>query len=380
MASPKPTLRTTRSGTTATFPVYRKPVRRTGRPKKNLRSQPTTPETQNTRPEVSLADWVTSFSEEELNQKLQRFHLSCEGSIMARQLRLHSFMGGNQPIPHNPPSTGSARRPDELLNQVRKWNLHYDGKSDAIAFMERLDELIMEYEISREDMLRALPELFRGQASLWHRNCRDRWMNWMDFCADFESFFYPPSYTDSLDDAIHRRYQKPEESGKDFIVALQTLLRRRGGYSAFDEVSIIYKHLSPNYRQYIRRMDVHDITNLIAQVYEYEELMKETKELKNPARRTTIHAADVQNHSETPPVNRYSTGPQTSPAAARNSNFICWKCGIPGHTRYECRNQPRLFCSRCLRPDVLSRDCRCPSRHQGNGRRVGPSPDCPNPQ
>jgi hypothetical protein len=34
-----------------------------------------------------------------------------------------------------------------LCNQVRKWNIRFDGYADPVSFMERLNELIEAYEI-----------------------------------------------------------------------------------------------------------------------------------------------------------------------------------------------------------------------------------------
>ncbi|KMQ87323.1 hypothetical protein RF55_13420 [Lasius niger] len=67
-------------------------------------------------------------------------------------------------------------RPDPVivLNQIRKWGLHFDGK-DPFAFLERLDELKRAYGYTGNLLLLGVPELLRGDPLLWYRNNRDFW-------------------------------------------------------------------------------------------------------------------------------------------------------------------------------------------------------------
>jgi hypothetical protein len=47
------------------------------------------------------------------------------------------------------------------------------------SFLERLGELKSAYEVSDEAMLRAVPELLKGQALLWIRNDQSTWEDFL---------------------------------------------------------------------------------------------------------------------------------------------------------------------------------------------------------
>ncbi|KMQ92682.1 hypothetical protein RF55_7293 [Lasius niger] len=59
--------------------------------------------------------------------------------------------------------------PATVLNQIRKWDLHFDGR-DPFAFLEQLSELKRAYGYTGNLLLLGLPELLRGDPLLWYRN------------------------------------------------------------------------------------------------------------------------------------------------------------------------------------------------------------------
>ena len=57
----------------------------------------------------------------------------------------------------------------DLLDTVRKWGIQFDGK-DGVAFLERLEDFRISYELTHAQLQRCLPLLFKDQALLWYRN------------------------------------------------------------------------------------------------------------------------------------------------------------------------------------------------------------------
>ena len=267
------------------------------------------------------------------------------------------------------------------FNEVRKWNLHFNGKSDPLAFLERLQELMSYSAISGVDLLPLLSEILQGTALIWYRNDKHSWTMWKDFESAFRNFFLPRDFHFHLEESIAQRRQTQQETGKDYILDLQTLIRRHGNIPESTALMRIYRNLLPDYRQYIRLSDCESISDLLCQVEEYETLQKEIREQKKPPpnRQTQPYQSTVrqtvtenlnqpsQNRNPDPVTWRSNTNSQnqnTNQTSTPNTQSICWRCGQQGHWRQNCHNEPRLFCSVCFRPGILTRNCPC--RNQGN--------------
>ncbi|XP_064213878.1 uncharacterized protein LOC135266664 [Tribolium castaneum] len=271
----------------------------------------------------------------------------------------------------------------DFVNQIRKWNVTFDGKNDAVSFLERVEELAEEYMIPKNHLVRALPELLRNQAILWYRNQKSDIHSWNDFVRVFRAFYFPREYREGLEEEIFRRVQRPQENGRDFVIQLQTLIRRHGGWTRDQELNCIYKHLLPEYRQYIRKNDVRSVMELLDQIQEYEGLTQEIRRSKSDVKSCM---STTSNWTKAKPGFSMSTPQQTSlqrpkpaprPTWSSNSNKqsdlerLCWRCGQKGHTRLQCRQPAILFCSRCGRQGAKSIECPCPFK-PGNSKGTAP--------
>lgn len=139
----------------------------------------------------------------------------------------------------------------------------FDDKTDAVAFLERVEELADEYDVQKELLVQALPELFRKDAILWFRNNKRQCNTWNNFVREFKLFFFPVEYEKGLEDEITRRFQQPTENGREFIIQIQTMIRRLGRWSRTGELNCIFRHLLPEYRQYIRRSNIASVNELM---------------------------------------------------------------------------------------------------------------------
>lgn len=225
----------------------------------------------------------------------------------------------------------------KVCNQVRKWNLRFDGNRDPVSFIERLNELAESYDVLPELMLKALPELLTGEALFWYRNNKPFWATYDDFLESFEEQYLPPDYRQNLEDEINRRTQGENEPVRKFVVALATLIRRRGNFSQIQLLNRLYSNLRPEYKLTIRRDSFQSVSQLISLAEGYESYVREMKSYRpppNPAQsmvpetaynsRNRIfksyntHSVQIHpqvNHERTPSRN------ETTPSYHRNARY-----------------------------------------------------------
>ncbi|XP_017487546.1 PREDICTED: uncharacterized protein LOC108375906 isoform X2 [Rhagoletis zephyria] len=224
----------------------------------------------------------------------------------------------------------------ELMNTVRRWDVHFSGGDALHDFLERIEELAECYRIPLDNLLPTLPEVLRGKALQWFRVRKPQLHSWAAFRAEIERFFLPRRHMSQLEDAIRQRRQQSREKAKDYILALQTLIRQHPTMCGEDHLERIYDGLRVEYRLFVKRGEFKTIEELM-------DLTDEFELLKGEEARNSRQAA----HSLAPLEERYSR------------EESCWRCKGRGHLRFRCRRTKRLFCSRCGRDNVLSRDCPC---------------------
>jgi transposase InsO family protein len=77
-----------------------------------------------------------------------------------------------------------------------------------------------------------------------------------------------------------------------------------------------------------------------------------------PARASVPDRTDTEVEDHWTEDNPYGRGLQ-APRLPRPES-LCWRCGVPGHSRGDCRAPSVLFCSRCGTMGLMSRECPCP--------------------
>lgn len=236
-----------------------------------------------------------------------------------------------------------------IADQVRKWGLIFRGDRQPWEFVESLEERADMYGIPVDSMVKVMPEVLSGRALVWFRNNRRPWVDWQHFKQDFLRFFLPPRFLENLEDEIRRRRQKPREGFKDYMLAMQELLRH-SDYSEAQGLDRIFRNALPEYQWYIRRKDFSSLAELLEMAEDLEGL-------------PTIQSGVKEHHRRIDPCEEVS-----HTAAPFDPRSACRRCGQMGHFAARCRNGQVLFCWDCGRRDV--RTIQCCRKQTGNESRT----------
>jgi len=244
---------------------------------------------------------------------------------------------GKPPAPQPPPSaTDDGHSHAKCMNQIRKWGCHFDGR-DPLSFLERIEELQLQYRYTDELMLAGLPELLRGDAIAWYRNNRADWYTWTEFTTALRRQYLPRRHQAKLTREVQDRRQRVDEPFNKYATELLTMMRRAGHYTAAEKVDRIYENMRTEYKFFVRIGDHTDLADLMDQATEYEDLKK---------------AQGQETRTEKRAVNTTATI-----AATYDRRNCCWRCKQRGHHRMNCKRPAKKFCSQCGKDDVYTRDC-----------------------
>ena len=293
---------------------------------------------------MPLTAWVSRLQREHLEILAQTYQIETTGTLdeLRHRVKQHFLAMPGQaepPTEPEPTATSDLGSHSKVMNQIRKWGCHFDGR-DPLSFLERVTELQEEYCYTDAQMKAGLPELLKGEALAWYRNEKGEWNTWLDFTNALRRHYLPRRYQAKLSREIQERRQQPKEPYAKYATAVQTMMRRAGGFTQAEKVDRLYENLRAEYKLYVRLTDATDLADLAEQAAEFEDITK---------------AQENENRAEKRKVS--TTAATAAEAAPYDRTTACWRCKQRGHSRFECKRPARKFCSQCGKDGVLTREC-----------------------
>lgn len=238
-----------------------------------------------------------------------------------------------------------------------KWNVSFTGstnKESVISFLERLEELRVSRNVTKEELFLSAYDIFKGPAWTWFTTNRYNFNDWDEVVQKLKSDFLPYFYEQDLLTEIQNRTMGNNERVTLYIASMEGLYQKLSTLP--DEkmrVDQIRRNLLPYYINQLALLEINTISELSNLCKKLEESRSWSDRYKAPpAKRFGLLEPDLSTFSSYSGQNTHNTN--TSPL----SNVkICWNCDKVGHNYSECRFPKNLFCYGCGRKNTVKSKC-----------------------
>lgn len=107
-----------------------------------------------------------------------------------------------------------------------KWGIKYDGKSNALFFLKKVNDLMVARSISEDELFNSAYDLFQDPALTWYRSVRNSVYDWYSLVELLKKVFLPSDCDEKLLDDIKVRHQRRDEPIVIYIAEMNTFFNR----------------------------------------------------------------------------------------------------------------------------------------------------------
>ncbi|KAJ8937520.1 hypothetical protein NQ314_011811, partial [Rhamnusium bicolor] len=242
-----------------------------------------------------------------------------------------------------------------------KWDLKkFSGDNKGIsvnAFFERVEELRLARNVSKENLLESGIDLFSDKAYQFYKDCRTRVHTWEELVVEFRGEYLSANHNDVLFEELQRRTQHPTETIGIYLAIMSGYFSRlRCPISEQAKLSIIMKNLHPFYQDRLT-----------------DPLPKTVAELRTVCRRLEARRDIINSYAE--PTSRRGNAIekdlafvdvteeiQSMDIAGPSSRIskkeiVCYRCNKPGHKAIGCAMATKIICFKCKKEGYTVRTC-----------------------
>ncbi|KAF9423382.1 hypothetical protein HW555_001191 [Spodoptera exigua] len=273
-------------------------------------------------------------------------------------------------------STVDIEFPKRKLVPISQWGVYFsaDTKISVNAFIERVNEIKEARNATDEDLWRYAIDFFKGDALIWFRANKVQATNWKELVILLKRTFQSPFYQDDLLTEIKARTQGKDESVTIYMSILQNMFNRLPSpITEQEKISIVLRNIQPYYQKAICR----DVFFSVSEIVDVLRIIERTKINCDRFEEPRVQKINLEpdlayknNYSLlTKNVNEFEKKIEIDNVTSNAQRTItgrCWNCREVGHLFRSCRiPKQRLFCYKCGRFGVTSKDCVCKGNAAG---------------
>lgn len=253
-----------------------------------------------------------------------------------------------------------------------KWDIKKfsgDARGMSInAFFERVEELRLARNVSKEILLDAGIDLFSDKAYQFYKDCRTRVNDWDALVEEFRAEYLSANHNDTLFEELQRRTQHPSETIGVYLAVMSSYFNRLGcPISEAAKLSIVLKNLHPFYQDRLRD----PLPTTMSELRSVCRRMEARRDVMNSyvepsSRRGNVLEKDLAFIEVTEDLSTLEVTP--AQVRGKGKEVVCFKCKMPGHRAIGCARPGNKFCFKCNREGYTVRNCPNCAK-QGNGAR-----------
>ncbi|XP_070143586.1 trichohyalin-like [Drosophila kikkawai] len=141
---------------------------------------------------------------------------------------------------------------EEILDQVRSWGITYDGRTNPLEFIRKLEGWATGYGIGHDQLVQTMPFILEDAASDWWNCTPNKLDSWEKVTGELVEYFLPRRYQEQLKEQIQHRRQGETEPTRGFAMELMQMMRF-AEYTAEEKLNRIYLNCRSQIKLYTRR-------------------------------------------------------------------------------------------------------------------------------
>ncbi|XP_051161374.1 uncharacterized protein LOC127281618 [Leptopilina boulardi] len=168
-----------------------------------------------------------------------------------------------------------AERRSKVTKILKDWDIKFSGteREDPEEFLERMEDCRLGELFNDEELLQAIPSIFRENASRWFRTLRHDVRSWKSFKRAFKREYLTTTDDDEVVDELRSRTQAKGEKISAYLTSLRLIMGHlKRPLSTEQQVKIAYKRLTPTYRRQVDASGMESLSKLEKNLRQYEKM------------------------------------------------------------------------------------------------------------